>query len=245
MNHLPKFIQSKAQEIPKACLVEAAVLNQSVRDPRDPSIVRLMPAAFWRSLNPQTVQAWCLLYARYGIPTEETINWIIGQFDLFGYKRIVEIGAGSGDFAFHLRAHYDYEYIATDSKVQDGAEFGVQAMLMGQPTVSYPDWVEKLDAVEAVKKYQPDCVFASWVTQRFDPDKDTYGEAQAFASGVDELAIWAEPCVKRYIMVGNMNSHGRKRLRRKHHVVWRDESDQGLISRAQEPAKNCVFDWTK
>ena len=213
-------------------VIEAGVLNSCIRDPRDPSIVRLMPAAFWRSLHPQTVQAWCLLESRYGIPTLESVEWIVDELHAGNYRRVVEIGAGSGDFAYHLRACYDGEYIPTDSKIQESPQFMAEALAMGQPPVQYPDWVEKIDANAAVKKYQPDCVFASWVTQWFDPAKDIPGEAQAITYGVDELALWAEPCVKRYIMVGNMNSHGRKRLRRKAHVVWRDERDSGLISRA-------------
>jgi hypothetical protein len=242
MKHLPQHIRAKAQEIPPANVAEAMVLDRTVFNERL-QVVRLLPAAFWRELNPLTVSAWCLARGRYGIPTMETIRWLLEQIE--PYQRVVEIGAGAGDFAYWLGAGFDRDYLPTDSKIQDSREFQFEAGAMGQPTVTYPAWVEKIEALDAVKKYQPDCVFASWVTQKFDVERDVPGEAQAFTHGVDEVALLNEPCVKRYIMVGNMNSHGRKRARKFQHVVWRDERDFGLVSRAQEPHKNCIFDWTR
>lgn len=195
--------------------------------------VKLLPASFWRRLPPPDLQAFCWAFARYGIPTLEAVDYLT---QLIRGRKAIEIGAGAGDWAYHLGI------TATDSKIQATQDTQAALLMGGQPPVIYGPNVQQLEAAEAVALHRPEVVIGSWVTQWFDPEKDIVGEAQAFEHGVNELDLLASPWVETYMVVGNMNVHGRKRARRLPHVVLKEPA-LGLVSRAREPQKNCLFVW--
>lgn len=195
--------------------------------------VRLAPIADWRRFKPEIVQAWAFMRGSYGIATLEMVEWLKEQI---GGRSAIEIGAGHGDFAYHLGIPATDSYAQTREDVREAYAGG------GQPVIAYPATTEKLSAAEAIAKYQPQVVIASWVTQLFVPGVDVIGKAQAFVYGVDELALWENPCVETYIHIGNTDSHGKKRLRRRAHDVLQPP---GLLSRSGAPQKNRVFIWNK
>lgn len=195
--------------------------------------IKLLPARFWLDLPREVVAAWGHLRGTYGIPTIEIINWLREQI---AGRTVIEIGAGNGDFAYHLNIQ------ATDSYAQDDPLTKMLYKATGQPVIQYPPEVERLNAEMAVAKYQPQVVIASWVTQLFVEGLDKEGNAQAFIHGVDEIALLSQPFIETYIVIGNMDNHGRKRARRKPHSVLKP---YGLVSRSMAPEKNCVFLWNK
>ena len=62
---------------------------------------------------------------------------------------VLEVMSGDGRLTELLRTTIARDVIATDSKD-------------GRYNIAYPKWVEKLDAIEAVKKYSPAFVVLSW-----------------------------------------------------------------------------------
>lgn len=168
-------------------------------------VLRLMPAAEIDQWSRDAIRLWCAQHARYGLPTTELVQWLQERID---GRVAIEIGAGSGDLCFHLNIP------GTDSKVQQAnPAVALYYHISQQPVVNYPAWIEQLDAVDAVKRYKPQVVVASWVTHwvtsRVRP-KHNVGSIY----GVKEQAILAAGC--EYIFIGNRSVHEHKPLLRKH-----------------------------
>ena len=190
--------------------------------------LKLLPVASYDGLSRDAVQLWCHNHARYGLPTIELIAWLRER--LAG-RTAIEIGSGSGDLAYHLGIP------ATDNRMQEWPSIRFHYTMTGQPTIQYPDFVEKLDALDAIDKYQPDVVVASWVTQWIDPHLPpprTGGNAW----GVKEDEILATGCA--YILIGNQKVHGDKKIMAAPH---REYALPFLRSRANYPMLDRVWVW--
>lgn len=169
----------------------------------------------------------CHQYARYGIPTLELLDFIRDSID---GRDAIEIGAGAGDLGHHLGIKM------TDSKQQEKPEVIQFMHSVQQPPIKYPDDVEKLEALEAVYKYKPKVVVASWITP-YAPHEMPYGSNPW---GVKEDKILK--LVETFIIVGNMDVHFDKPIRQfTHKTVHAD----WIISRAKNPENNCIFIWDK
>jgi hypothetical protein len=105
---------------------------------------------------------------------------------------------------------------------------------MQQPVIKYPPHVEKLDALDAIKKYNPDVVVASWVTQIFKGDETVGGNMY----GIEEEEILRQ--VKCYIHVGHEKTHGSKRIRSVKHEEYRFPF---LFSRSLDRNGNVIYVW--
>lgn len=173
------------------------------------------------------LQFFCHQYGRYGIPTLELIQYLRSKI---GHKYAIEIGSGNGDLGYHLGIHM------TDSKQQSQPKIKKWYEMHGQPTIKYPEDVEKIEALDAVKKYNPQVVIASWVTP-YSPWKVSYSSNPC---GVQENRILS--LVETYILIGNLDVHGdRPLLKRKNTVI----NEPFIISRASNPEKNRIFLWKK
>lgn len=170
-------------------------------------------------------RTFCHFNARYGIPTIELIDYLRQTID---GRSAIEIGAGAGDLGYHLGIKM------TDSKMQERRDIIKSYEAMRQPVIKYPDDVEKIDALEAVKKYQPDVVIGSWITT-YAPHEMPYGSNPW---GVKEEEILS--LCETLIIVGNTNIHGDKPLRSKKHVTIHGN---WIVSRAKSPDHNCIFIW--
>ena len=62
---------------------------------------------------------------------------------------ILEVMSGDGRLTEILRTELMTDVIATDSKD-------------GRFNIAYPKWVERIDAIEAVRKYNPSLIILSW-----------------------------------------------------------------------------------
>ena len=189
--------------------------------------LKLLPAADYKNYSWDEFRLFCHTYARYGIPTAELIDHLK---ELIGDRSAIEIGAGAGDLGYHLGIKM------TDSKQQERPDVAAYYKAMGQPPIRYPDDVEKIDALEAVKKYKPKVVVASWITP-YAPHPTSYGSNFL---GVKEDEILK--LVDTFAIIGNLDIHRDKPIRKiSHaniHAPW-------ILSRAKNPNNNCIFMWNK
>jgi len=190
--------------------------------------LKLLTASDYDRIPRESLRLWCHKNARYGLPTAELVDWLK---EFINGRSAIEIGCGAGDLAHFLGIP------ATDSKIQ--AEPAVAALYrgMGQPPVVYPDWVEKIEAVEAVRKYKPQVVVAQWVTHWIDPNlPPPPGGGCMFGPKEDE--ILAEGVT--YVMIGNRRIHGAKPILKYGHKEFQFPF---IRSRASFPEDDIIYVW--
>lgn len=190
-------------------------------------VIKLLHNSAYDGFDPNGVRLWCHHHARYGLPTVELIVWLN---DYLGGRTAIEIGSGSGDLCHHLGIR------GTDSKIQDDPRAAIFYRLLNAPTIRYPASVERLEALEANAKYQPDVVIASWVTHWVDPDNVPPGGGCMF--GVHEDQLLATGVI--YVMIGNLAVHRHKPILR---VPHRELALPFIRSRAADPSLDRIFIW--
>lgn len=185
----------------------------------------VMPATFYAQFDQTKLRVFCHKHALYTLPTVELIAWLRERI---GGRSAIEIGAGQGAIGRALGIP------RTDSYMQQRPEVAQLYRMTGQPTVTYPKDVEKLDAIKALRKYRPQVVIGSWITQKY-MEGPAYRQ-NASVYGPDEQQILAR--CEEYIHIGNEAPHGDKRildrLAEKHRLPF-------LYSRAQTPELNIVY----
>jgi len=213
--------------------MEFQVLNANVEIPDlidADGFLKILPAAQYDQISSDARRLFCHKFARYGLPTVETIDWLKERI---AGRRTIEIGAGAGDLAHAL------DIPATDNRMQEWPTIRLHYQLTGQPVIQYPDLVQNLDALDAVAHYKPDVVIASWVTEWIDPNLPppaTGGNAW----GVKEDEILAAGC--EYILIGNQKVHGSKKIMAEPHQEY---ALSFLRSRASYPALDRVWIWSE
>lgn len=198
-------------------------LEKEVLTPDGKLIIK--PFAFWNSLDKNIIKIFIHTHAIYVLPTEELINWL--KENILGTA--IEIGAGNGSISRALNIPI------TDSRMQEREDIKIYYQVVGQPLIKYPDDVEKLDAEEAIKKYNPETVLGCFITHKF---KEEIGSGNMY--GVEEENILK--AVKKYINIGNLTTHGAKPiLKLKHEELYFD----WLITRSVNQTENRIFIWNK
>lgn len=192
--------------------------------------LRLLPAAEYDTLDPHDLRLFCHKYARYGLPTEETVATIKA---MIGGRMAIEIGCGHGDLGYHLGIH------RTDAMLQD--EPGIKELyrLTGQPTVNYPNDVKKLTAEAAVEKFKPQVVVGSWITEWISPHLPPPPQGGS-VFGVKVAEMLAK--IETYIMVGNLATHGRSACMSLPHDTMAFDF---IRSRAVQPELDRIFTWER
>lgn len=191
-----------------------------------PGRPRIMPASYYRSTSASERAAFGVRNGIYGLPTQELVDWI---HERLGDRSAIEIGAGHGALAAAL------DIPATDSRQQEDPAIAERLAAFNQPVVQYGAHVEKLDALAAIAKYQPQVVIASWVTHKYLPARHEAGGNQ---DGVDEEAVIA--ACDAYIFVGNTRVHAPKSIWSLPHT--RIEPDW-LFSRAYNGSPEFISVW--
>lgn len=187
---------------------------------------RILPANFYRNTSVNQRGIVSVSNGLYGLPTVELVMWLKA---VIAGRRAIEIGAGHGALAQALGIQ------ATDSKMQEDPNIAAYYQKLRQPVVTYGDHVEKLDAAQAIEKYQPQVVVASWVTHQYRSDRHDAGGS---IFGVDEEAIIG--ACETYIVIGNSKVHAGKSIWNLPHK--RIEPDW-LFSRAQNGSPNFIAIW--
>jgi hypothetical protein len=190
--------------------------------------LRLLPASFWKALDPRVVVMFAMVTARWCIVTTELVEWLK---DRIAGRKAIEIGAGNGDLGFHLGIPQTDSHAHRDDPVMKE-----RARALGLPFTSQPPDVLKLDGLAAVHAMRPDVVVAAWVTQEGNA-RD--GADQAYHLGVRETAVVREAD---YILVGNQSVHGRKRILALPHT---EHAPPWLVSRAFHPECDRIWAWKR
>jgi hypothetical protein len=190
--------------------------------------LKILTAAEYDSIPPDALRLWCHQYARYGLPTIELIHWLE---DRIAGQKAIEIGSGAGDLAHALAIP------ATDNRMQEWPTIRWHYEMIGQPVIRYPDFVQDLDALDAITQLKPDVVLASWVTQWIDPNLP-FPEHGGNAWGVKEDEILKTGCT--YILIGNIKVHGHKKIMSEPHEEF---ILPFLRSRATYPQLDRVWVW--
>lgn len=217
-------------------MISAIIPADSINDISDEVLqpdgkIKLMPAEEWRKYRWHDFRAFCHLYARYGIPTTELINFLHMEIN---HQPVLEIGAGAGDLGHHLSKICGVAM--TDSRQQENPLIKAQYDAMKQPVIKYPPEVEGLEALIAVHAKKPKVVIASWVTT-YAPHEMPYG-SNPF--GIKEPEILS--LVDKFILIGNIDTHGDKPIMKiKHEEYYFD----WLVSRGRNQHNNRIWIWNK
>lgn len=165
--------------------------------------LKLLSTKDYDAINPDDLRLFCHYNARYLLPTIELIEQLkslIGDLD-----KCIEIGAGCGDLGRNLGV-----WRMTDNYNQEMPEVKEFYRTTGQPTIKYGSDVEKLDALQAVSKFEPDVVVAGWVTHWIDPTKaPPPGGGNIYGVKEDRIIQRA-----RYVLVGSEEIHKFKNIMR-------------------------------
>ncbi|KVP75090.1 hypothetical protein WJ96_04815 [Burkholderia ubonensis] len=189
-------------------------------------ILQVMPAQFYQQFTTAELAAFCVRNGNYSLPTTELVDWLK---DVVGARSMLEIGAGNGVLAKALGIR------ATDNWMQTWPDVAAHYKQIQQPTVSYGEWVENLDAHAAITEYKPDVVLACWVTHLYREDRHELGGNMY---GVDEEALLA--ACQTYVHVGNSRTHANKSIRQLPHRSYRFG---WLVSRSMQPELNEICIW--
>jgi hypothetical protein len=161
----------------------------------------------WKQLRriPQIhIQQWCVLNGVYQIPTKELIAWLR---DAIAGRPAIEICAGRSCLGRHLGIPMTDSYLHTQPDM-----LRHYRRLGQQPTIPDQD-VLRMEALEAIRKLEPKVVIAAWPTQLYEePDR------QSSIHGVNEEELLT--LVDTYIVIGNLDVHGKKRILKKPHVEY-------------------------
>lgn len=154
-------------------------------------IIKPLPVAEVEKFGWEKILLFMYKYGLYTLPTVELIDYLAG---IVRGKRAIEIGAGMGTIGRSLRIPI------TDSRMQELPEVKAYYDAVRQPVIRYPDDVEKLDALAAVEKYEPEVVIGSYITHKWKP-----GMQSGNQWGVDTGELIKR--VPAYYMIGNMETH--------------------------------------
>jgi hypothetical protein len=185
--------------------------------------IRLLPAAFYATLDPTELRAWLHFSARYFIPTTESVA-LVKQ--LIAGRKAIEIGSGNGDLYHHLGI------FGTDAHLHLNPAARAFYEQTNQPMTHPPKDVANFEALAAIRHYQPTVVIGAWVTHKWQPGMENGSDY-----GVQEEQI-IQHCT--YIFIGNDSAHASKPILQLPHQRI---EHPGLRSRATTKGKDFIGIW--
>lgn len=190
--------------------------------------LKVVPYEQLKDVPQEHLSVFCVQHGFYCIPTQELIDFLSEEIgDL--KEQTIEIGAGNGVLCRELGIK------GTDSFMQLNPEIKAHYENLKQAIVPYGNHLERLDALEAVRKYRPKIVLAAWFTHKYNQKQHWRGGNMY---GVDEKKILDK--VTKYIHIGNETVHNKKPiLELPHKVIQAD----WLLSRSVSRDKNVIYIW--
>lgn len=177
----PYNFLSRSQSV-EGEMLAALALDELYADRRLPTFAQLEEII----TNPHALtgfHAWCQRGRRFALWTREAIDELATYLRQRAFSRIVELGAGRGDLAWHL-AQAGVDVIATDAG---------PSMLAGYTLEQYREipvdmWenVRLIDWRAALATLTPDCVLCSWMP----PDEDWTPRIRATPSVQEFILFW-------------------------------------------------------
>ena len=197
-------------------------------------IIKLQSADFYKQIDNTDLRLWCLCRAIYQLPTIELVEWLKNNFNL---NKAIEIGAGNNYLYHHLGIK------GVDNYSEQIPAVKLTHELLNQPSTNPPSAVEKIDAIAAVKKYQPETVITSWATLNCE-DPEGVDAGHKYAPDENEILDLGVT----YIHIGNDNIHsdkpnGMASLREIMNLPHETYHFDWLVSRGKYSEKNCICVW--
>jgi hypothetical protein len=190
--------------------------------------LKTVPASLYAETSVEERAVFGMRHGLYGFTTVEMIEFLQEKI---GSRKAIEIGAGHGGLAKALGI------LATDNRMQERAEIRAYYEALNQPVVRYGSNVEKIDALDAVRKHKPEVVVASWVTHKYDP--------RNHAAGGNEFGVREEDIIancETYIFIGNSKVHAGKPIWKLPHVKIQQD---WIFSRAHNGSPDFIAIWGK
>lgn len=205
---------------------DTSVVDKLLLDEK--GLVRVRSSDELGQLDLQAVRIWCHQRAVYLIPSLELIAWLK---DRIGGRRAIEIGSGNGAVGRALGIP------TTDNRSQEWPDVKTFYALTGQPTIKYPDDIETIPALDAIKKHKPQVVVACWVTHLYREDEHERGGNMY---GVDEDAV-LDSGIETYIHIGATSSHSQKRILSRPH----EEHRPAILFGRGKPEDRVIWVWER
>ncbi len=185
---------------------------------------RVLPASEVNAIERDSFRLWCGQKAIYLYPTLELVEYLS---EFIAGRSAIEVGAGNGHLGNALGI------TMTDSGMQTRPDIMAQYKMMGQACTCPPSGVEIIDAEDAVAKYRPQVVIASWLTHKWSP-----GMSTGNMYGPDESFIIAN--TENYVHIGNDTIHWEK-------PCWSQSHNKSyhpwIVSRASVKEQDHVAIW--
>lgn len=194
------------------------------------TVIRPIPYAEIEKDTEATLNMVMQALGLYTFPTQELVDFLHGEIDddpELEPHTAIEICAGTGWLGRSLGIP------TTDSRMQERDDIKELYARQGAVPISYPNDVEKLDALEAVRKYEPEYVIASYCTCLYGTGGTKYGNAL----GVDTR--WVRAHCRRFYHIGNDDIHRRDPIMRMPH---RRLSFDWLVTRG-DSSKARIYVW--
>ena len=189
--------------------------------------IRELPASEWQQFPWDDVRLFMHEYPVYVLPTTELLDVLE---DLTAdYRKVIEIGAGTGSIGRLLGIKMTDSYMQQDNKVAK-----MVYELTRQPAIKYPRDVIKADALTAYRRFKPDCILGCYVTHKY---REDIGTGNMFGVDFERLL----PLVKRLILVGNKFTHAANPIMAIDHTEI--DLKGGLITRSSERSLDRIFVW--
>ncbi|MBQ9646113.1 MAG: hypothetical protein IJV24_07135 [Prevotella sp.] len=144
----------------------------------------------------------------YTFPTQELVDWLRSEIDDdpdYEPHTAIEICCGTGWLGRSLGIP------TTDSRLQERDDIRQSYLAQGAMPISYPKDVEPLDALSAIRKYEPEYVVASYCTHLYGTGSLKSGNA----FGVDTR--WVRSHCRRFYHIGNDDIHHRDPIQKMPH----------------------------
>lgn len=150
--------------------------------------------------TPDTLNMVMQALGLYTFPTQELVDWLHSEIDddpEMEPHTAIEICCGTGWLGRSLGIPI------TDSRLQERPDIRQSYLTQMAVPISYPDDVEQLDALSAIRKYEPEYVIASYCTHLYSTGSLKSGNA----FGVDTR--WVRSHCRRFYHIGNDDIHFR------------------------------------
>lgn len=163
-------------------------------------MIRPLPYAEIAGDTPDTLNMVMQALGLYTFPTQELVDWLHSEIDddpEMEPHTAIEICCGTGWLGRSLGIPI------TDSRLQEREDIRQSYLAQGAMPITYPFDVEPLDALSAIRKYEPEHVIASYCTHLYGTGSLKSGNA----FGVDTR--WVRNHCRRFYHIGNDDIHFR------------------------------------
>ena len=199
----------------------------AVEDPNLGRLIRPVPFSEIEHDTAATLNMVMQALGLYTFPTRELTDWLAAEIDddpELEPHTAIEICCGTGWIGRTLGIPI------TDSRLQEQEDVRKAYVAQGAVPIDYPMDVEPLDALSAIRRYEPEYVIASYCTHLYGTGSLKSGNS----FGVDTR--WVRSHCRRFYHIGNDDIHSRDPLMRLPHrrlrfpwLVTRGNSDHARI----------------